>query len=137
MAITGAYYYGAEAYDRWTALLDRAGSLTQEQQKALLHVDYWTFISLHDARQKAALYLRSIADLFPQSAEALKQAAGIYQQIGEMTGTVIHEGAIFPAFYRPDASSKWTPDVRQKEVEFLRRISQLDQQAITILRNAL
>jgi hypothetical protein len=133
----GAYYYGAEAYDRWTALLDRAGSLTQEQQKALLHVDYWTFISLHDARQKAALYLRSIADLFPQSAEALKQAAGIYQQIGEMTGTVIHEGAIFPAFYRPDASSKWTPDVRQKEVEFLRRISQLDQQAITILRNAL
>lgn len=132
----GAYYYGADAYDRWTALLELAGSLGQEQQKALLHVDFWTFTSLHDARQKAALYLRSIADLFPESADALRGAAEIYRQIGEITGTVIHEGAIFPAFYKPDALSKWTPDVRQKEIEMLNRIRGQDQRAIALLASA-
>ncbi|MGD0766699.1 MAG: hypothetical protein ABSB42_00590 [Tepidisphaeraceae bacterium] len=130
------YYYGADAYERWTSLLNRAGSLTPDLQKALLHVDYWTFISLHDARQKAALYLRSIADLFPESADLLRQAAGIYQQIGEMTGTVIHEGAIFPAFYQPDALNKWTPEVRQNEIALLNNVRRLDQQAITLLGRA-
>jgi hypothetical protein len=130
------YYYGADAYERWTLLLNRAGGLTPEQQRALLHVDYWTFISLHDARQKAALYLRSITDLFPEAADALKQAAGIYQQIGEITGMAIHEGEIFPAFYQPDALSKWTPEVRQKEIELLNKVRRLDQRAITSLGSA-
>ena len=40
----------------------------------------------YDARQKAAPYLRSI----PQSSDAVSQAAGIYQQMGEITGQVIH-----------------------------------------------
>jgi hypothetical protein len=133
----GAYYYGPDAYDRWTALLDRAESLSPDQQKALLHVDYWTFISLHDARQKAALYLQSIAHLFPESADTLRKAAAVYLQIGEMTGMAIHEGAIFPAFYKPDALGKWTPDVRRKEIEMLKRVQLLDQQAITLLRSAI
>lgn len=133
----GAYYFGAEAYDHWTALLNQAGNLSQEQQKALLHVNYWTFISLHDARQKAAPYLHSIAELFPQSVDTLKRAAAVYQQIGEMTGMVIHEGAIFPAFYQPDAMSRWTEPARQQEIELLNKVHQLDQQAIALLKSAL
>src|SRR5262249_39665659 len=38
----GAYYYGPEAYQRWTTLLERADHLTPEQLKGLLHVSYWT-----------------------------------------------------------------------------------------------
>jgi hypothetical protein len=129
----GAYYYGREAYERWTTLLESADHFTPEQLKGLLHVSYWTFISLHDARQKAAPYLRSIADLFPESAPAIKQAAGIYQQIGEMTGQVIHDGEIFPAFYAPGALEKWTPNVRRREIELLNRMGELDQQAIALL----
>ncbi len=129
----GAYYYGPEAYDRWTTLLNRADQLTFDQQKALLHASYWTYISLHDARQKAAPYLRSLAEHFPESAAAVQKAAAIYQQMGEITGQVIHDGELFPAFYQPDAMTKWTPDVRQKEIDLLNRLRDLDQQAIALL----
>jgi hypothetical protein len=130
----GAYYYGADAYERWTALLDRAEGLSEDQRKALLHVDYWTFISLHDARQKAAIYLRSIADVLPESADVLGQAAELYRQIGEMTGEIIHDGEIFPAFYQPDALSRWTLEVRHKEINLLNQVRSLDERAITLLR---
>lgn len=131
----GAYYYGPEAYDRWTNLLSRAESLTPEQQKSMLHVSYWTFIGLHDARQKAAPYLRSIMELFPESTDSLAQAAGLFQHIGEMTGQTIHDGQIFPAFYQPDAMTKWTPGVRRREIELLNTVRSLDQQAIAALEH--
>ena len=129
----GAFHYGGDAYDRWTDLLARADTLTPAQQKSLLHVNYWTFISLHDARQKAAPYLRSIVELFPDSKDSLAHAAGLFQQIGEITGQVIHDGEIFPAFYQPDAMTKWTPDVRRREIELLKVVRALDQQAIASL----
>jgi hypothetical protein len=129
----GAYYLGADAYDRWLALLNQAASLTPEQRKGLLQVHHWTFTSLHDARQKAALYLRSVANLFPASVDPLAQAADVYQKMDEITGAVLREGAIFPAFYKPEALTKWTPDVHQKEIELLTKLRGLDQQAIALL----
>jgi hypothetical protein len=132
----GAYYYGLDAYDRWTALLNRAATLTPDQQKALLHATYWTYINLHDARQKTAPYLRSVADFLPESSAALHQAAALYQQIVEITGHVILEEKMFPAFYMPDALTRWTEDVRQQEINLLGEIRRLDQQAIALLRSA-
>jgi hypothetical protein len=125
----GTYYYGEQAYERWIALLKKVDELTPEQQKALLHVNYWTFINLHDARQKAAPYLQSI----PQASDATAKAADIYQRMGEMTGRIIHDGAIFPAFYQPDAMTKWTRGVRQKEIETLKQLCGLDRLAIALL----
>jgi hypothetical protein len=133
----GAYYYGSQAYDRWIALLERAEHLTEDQQRALLHVNYWTFTSLHDARQKAALYLGSVADLFFASTQVLRDAALEYDQIGVMTGKVIDEGAIFPAFYAPGALERWTPDVRRKEIETINRVRVHDERAMGLLTRAL
>jgi hypothetical protein len=112
--------------------------LTPEQQRSLLHVSYWTYISLHDARQKAAPYLRSVTDLFaPPATTAFREAAALYQQIGEITGQVIHEGRLFPAFYQPDALERWTPEVREEEIALLNRVRDLDQQAVARLREVL
>lgn len=78
-----------------------------------------------------------IAPCLPESADALANAAALYQRIGEMTGSVIHEGAIFPAFYQPDALDRWTDDVRKKEIDLLGSVGDLDRKAIAFLKRAL
>lgn len=133
--LEGAYYYGGEGYAKWIALLEKAAGMPEDARRGLLHVNFWTFISLHDARQKAAPYLQSLVDLFPDKAPALRDAADAYEQAGKLSGQVIHEMKLFPAFYRPDAMEIWTSDVRRQEAEVLTRMRAFDERAVNRLKD--
>lgn len=127
------YWYGKAALARWAADLSIVDSLSEEQQQQLRTVSSWNLVALQDARRAAVSFLKDHAGLFDgQAAEALARAAAAYQQETDLLAPALADDELFSR-----SLSGWTPDVREREREILRRAAELEELAVAALEEAL
>jgi hypothetical protein len=135
--LAGAYHYGLDAYERWIDMLGRTGDLAGETHQKLNHVSFWTHTVLHDARLKAADYLREAMMLYPaESRAAILSAADFYQRAGEISGEAMRGKRLFQVHWGGRGLEAWTPSVRKEEIALLEKVRSLDERAISALRSA-
>jgi len=133
------FFYGAEAYEQWTADIDQSDKLSASDRKRLFDVSNWNFNCLNDARRAAVVYLKSSA-LKVESASAkqlLLNAAAIYDQLATLTARPWVERDVFLGPWSGKTIGDWTTDVRGREIAMLKDARKLDEQAIAELKNAL
>ena len=127
------YWYGKAALARWAADLGEVEGLAEEQQQQLRNVGSWNFAAMHDARRAAVSFLKDQAGLFEdRAAEALARAGAAYQQETELLAPALADDQLFSR-----SLSGWTPDVREREREILRRAAELEELAVAALDEAL
>ena len=127
------YWYGKAALARWAADLGEVEGLSEEQRQQLRNVSSWNFAAMHDARRAAVSFLKDQAGLFDgQAAEALARVGAAYQQETELLAPALADDQLFSR-----SLSGWTPDVREREREILRRAAELEELAVAALDEAL
>jgi hypothetical protein len=135
----GEYWYGPAAYEAWIGLLQRADGLGPEDRPGVLGCSRFCHAALLDARRSAVAFLREHAPRWQgPPREALKTAADSYEGILETANSpkfknrdcfLGHEGGM--------GIDRWTPEVRRREITFLRKAMERDEAAIAGIEKAL
>lgn len=134
----GKYNYGDAALAAWATDIAYADSLTDEQRESLFFVSWWNYSSMADARGVAVAFLReSTSILDGEAREALKRAAALYDQEGEMFGGVFGEQDAFLGPWSDKSSQDWSADVQAREREILAAAAKTEAAAITEIEEAL
>jgi RNA polymerase sigma-70 factor (ECF subfamily) len=129
----GEYWYGEAALDRWIADLEEADQFTPEQRSHLCFVSWWSYVSMHDARQAAAVFLRENAPLLsPEAQPALTRAADLYQKEADLLLTAFTNRDAF--IDKPD---NWPAEMRQRERDILAQAREIEEAAVSHLEQAL
>lgn len=122
----GKYHYGKYAFSKWADDIAHYDDYTREEREKLFFVSWWNLDCLYDARVAAETFLRrnldladlaGTADLYLEEVKVLHQNSVEYKEafLGPWTGKSIDD---------------WTPDVRQREIDLLGRICEIETQAI-------
>ncbi|HDY65172.1 MAG TPA: sigma-70 family RNA polymerase sigma factor [Phycisphaerae bacterium] len=135
----GEYWYGGTAYKVWIEDLVSVDTLSEKAKKMLLHVNWWNFLALCDARNSACKFLKENEKLLDniQAVAAIQAAVKLYEQQGQMLTRVFAKKAAFLAPSSEDAIADWSVDVRKQEQEILAEARELDEAAITQIETAL
>jgi len=129
--------YGAYALETWADDLARHDTFTDEERGSLFFVSWYVHSTLICARATAARFLNKQAQtLDGDLAAALQRAASLYGATSAMAKRAQQEGAFAPPF-APDGREKWTPEVRQLEIDTLQRVQAQDAAAERELHAAL
>ena len=129
---------GAAAYELWMSrLLDEetlAAWMPDDLQYAA-DTNGWIYLALVDARHAAATYLANIAAEFtPSAASLLQRAANIYREMA----TILDQGWSYVGWRQTNETPpiRWTPAMRQGQVQVLREVLRLEMEAVTVIKQA-
>ncbi len=128
------YIYGLSAYERWLADLDRFDKLTEEQAKQLRHTHNFARMTLADARQAAAVFLKDRLDVLGGKAQRHLQSASDYCRASahRLYGAADDEG-----LFASGTLEEWTPEGRRAEGEIIDWMKRQDALVIGELTHAL
>lgn len=132
----GQYLSGFWAYEAWIRDLSRGAEFREassEERQRLMRANAWCYQSLYDARAAAARYLAAERDACTADARpALSEAAELYER---MAGILLDEKACAP-FPGTRGAEEWTDDMRRTQVAVLRRLLDLEREAVARLQEA-
>ncbi len=133
----GEFFYGLHAYEKWIGDLSNPSATSGDERQKLFQATWWNFDSLDDARRAAEMYLDAIAPRFgPPAADHLRTAADLYRQEIKLTGDIFAGREMFLGPWSGKTIEQWTPEVRGKEIEILKKLRLLDEKAIAELKAA-
>jgi hypothetical protein len=134
------YVYGQAAFDQWMSDLTDVSKRTQRSRAMVFQLGIGQSNSYLCARRTAREYLLAHAPLFSAEAQvALHKAADLYGQECDLLDETRKP-------YGPDAFlgpwqqlgfRDWDPEVRQNEIDIIRKLRDLDAQAIAQIQSAL
>lgn len=124
---SGRHALGARAFEIWSQSLRSTGD------RSYIHPNVWTYVSLIDARESAARYLRVAANEFGAAGSFLRKAAEYYDREVE----VLREGYRHVPSERTYPDSLPPPEMRDRQVEVLMRALGFEELAIAELEKAL
>lgn len=135
--IEAEYRYGAHALETWADDLGHYDDFTEDKRGSLFFVSWFAHSTLICARAAAARFLNQQARTMERdAANALKLAATHYGETSALVKRAQQDGA-FPLPFGPEARSKWTPQVRRREIATLNAVSERDAAAERLLDEAL
>jgi hypothetical protein len=122
------YWYGKAAFDAWIDDLSGYEALSDAEKKGLRAVDGWLYHCLWDARKAAASFLKDWGCVVPDARGDLAKIAEIYQQETKALEPLVE------AKYEGDKRDGYlSPGEREQEVKILKRVRDLDGQAIAMI----
>ncbi|MCP4631708.1 MAG: hypothetical protein GY855_02195 [candidate division Zixibacteria bacterium] len=131
------YHYGDNALKTWIDDISQADKFTKEQAENLFFVGWWCFDILCDARDSAAKYLNEHAQIFDVEIKStLQKAASIYGVQSKMMMETFETHNTFLGPWSGKKFDDWTPEVRKREVELLKEIRRMDNEAIAEIDRA-
>jgi hypothetical protein len=134
----GSYHLGEKAYDVWIDDLQNAGKLPPAHRKKMFQPNWWAFSSLADARAAAAKYVRDAAATLPPDARpALLRAADLYDQGAKLAGSIFMTRDAFLGPWSGKSFDQWDDATRQREIEILTKLRELDGAAVREINEAL
>jgi len=123
---SGDFAMGHRAYEVW---IDALGSVRSQRY---VHANFWTYVSLIDARGAAVRYLRSIAGKFGAEGGVLLEAAVRYDRVVRLLLDGI-ENVPSEHMYR-STMPPW--QLRENQIKTLRKVVELEAEAIELIRQA-
>jgi len=124
---SGDYAVGSKAFDNWCV------SLATVQDQRYVHANFWTYLTLIDARASAVRYLRGIAASFGPKAMHLSAAAEWYDKEVRL----LLRGLAHVPSARRFPNSLPPVEMRNRQTEILREAQKMERAAIDALRKAL
>ena len=126
------YWYGEAAFRAWRKDLERFSALSEHMQESLLGLDGWNLVSVHDARHAAVAFLQERAsDVNGVARPALERAATQYQRVIQLLGPILVEREAVTGV------AGWSQEARQREIDALEQVQQLESRAVADLDLAL
>ena len=126
------YWYGEAAFRAWCKDLEGFDALSAETRERLFGLDGWNLVSVHDARQAVVTFLSAHAsDVNGVARPALERAAGQYQRAIQALEPVLAERQAVTNV------ASWSQEARQREVDALEQVQQLESKAVADLDLAL
>ncbi|MBN2560934.1 MAG: hypothetical protein JXQ75_08395 [Phycisphaerae bacterium] len=122
-----SYAVGDKAFDNWCQ------SLRSARHRRYIHPNFWTYISLIDARGAVVRYLRSIADEFGPRKVHITTAADWYdKEVRLLLDGLEHvpSDLAFPTSLPP-------VEMRNRQIDVLRQAQGLERSAIRSLKKAI
>lgn len=133
----GHFLYGSAAYSGWRDALTRVGDGEKGAHLAR-QINWWVMNSLIDARSAASTYLlKSVSLLRPDAQAHLQRAAEIYKQAAALGREAMRSNETFAPPWSGKSDADWSLDVRNREIETLKRCEQMDAEAIGEIEKAL
>lgn len=124
---SGNYAVGDKAFDNWCL------SLATVQDQRYVHANFWTYVTLIDARAAAVRYLRAIAASFGPKAMHLSAAAEWYDKEVRL----LLRGLAHVPSARRFPNSLPPVEMRNRQAEILREAQKMERAAIDAIRKAL
>jgi len=133
------YWYGDNGFRVWIEDLSRAnsGKFPDKDMGGFFYLNAWVFNSLADARNAAGDFLKDRLSLLNgEKRKALEQATALYENELEILGSSEPNSVFFgPPSGKPIAD--WTPAVREREREILKKARELENRAVMEMEKAL
>ena len=133
------FRFGLDALDAWRQALAGYDAYSDEERNLLFLVNWWSVMHLADARQAAAEFLESSADLLAgESKVALLKALSLYRQEAEMLGAFVQEQVAFIQWWGGGSGvADWSAEVRGQQQNVLANARALEEQALAALDDVL
>jgi len=127
------YYSGLAAYKHWIDLLEavRQDDVKEQSFAEAMHANWWIYFSQMEARGFAAPYIRAHAGELGLSPEDAEKLAALYD--AQVEALQAGYGNV-PAEMIGNETADWTPQARAGQVETLRRLMELEQEVLVILK---
>ena len=129
----GEYANGINAIKTWIrALLNEKSfkSLDEKQLYNTMHINWWTYYSLADARTLNHMYLTSNKNKFGIDEEVIENLAQLTEKESALLGNGFNS---VPSIWEHKDASVWTQDVRIQQTETLNGFLELEEQVAQIL----
>lgn len=124
---SGSHAVGEKAFDNWCI------SLSTVHDHRYVHANFWTYVSLIDARAAAVRYLRGIAPGFGPKAMHLSAAAEWYDKEVRL----LLQGLAHVPSERRFPNTMPPVEMRNRQIEILREAQKMERAAIEALRKAI
>ncbi len=135
-AAAGRYWYGRAALLKWREDLMHAEIHDSDSRKLLFFVNWWNFDTLADARASAERFLRRNSEFFlGRQHRHLLLAADLFADEARYLRRIASERQSFLGPWTGKGLENWTPGVRQREIDALRHVLELETEAFGELEN--
>jgi hypothetical protein len=128
------YYSGFEAYRYWIKQLSDEKTfkkMPKDTFENARHGNWWTFMSLSEARQYCAAYLTANQNRFGVEEAKIEALAGVYKEEADLLQQ--HLAEIPSKFDNPPRG--WTQKDRNNQIEVLKSMQDLEERAFNILKS--
>ena len=129
------YKSGLAGFDQWIMHLENVATVNMDEAALLeaMHANWWAYINLFIARKFAGDYLNQHADKFGLPPGDVDTLLAIY---GKEVGLLLAGMGDVPNNLEGAVVADWTSTKRRNQIETLRELRKLEEQALEILRKA-
>ena len=134
----GAYLYGRSALEGWAEDIGKADSCTPAEREKLFFLGWFCFDALDDASRSQKSFLDNVAKaLGGKAADHLRSAAEVLGRTPPLTRGAFERKDAFLGPWSGKDIKAWTPEVRKREQDLLRRIATASDPVFTEMGKAL
>ena len=130
----GDYANGLAAIKAWIRMLENEGyfdSLDEKQLYDTMHMNWWIYYSLFEARMINARYLSDNKDKFGVDGGAVEELV----ELMEKETKLLHDAFVcVPSTWENASASVWTQDLRKKQIKALSELLALEERVASALK---